>query len=509
LREHGKVYLVGAGPGDPGLITAKGLKCIRAAQVVVYDRLVDRRMLEEAPTDAEMVNVGKARGDHQMPQDEINHLLVEKALEGKRVVRLKGGDPFIFGRGGEEALTLAEAGVTFEVVPGITSAIAAPAYAGIPLTHRNVSSYVTIVSGSEDPTKLESSIDWERMASGVGTLAILMGWETLPGIVDTLKAHGLDHATPAALIQWGTEPYQRTVVGCLDDILEKGQKASLSSPVVAVFGQVVKLRERMHWFDDKPLFGKRVLVPRTRSQAGALSQLLMENGAEPFEIPTIEINPLEENGRLDSALSAMSGYDWVVFSSVNGVRESFRRLGHLNLDARAFGGAKVCAIGSATVESLKERGIVPDLTPREYVSESVVSEFVDVGVYGKSILLLRAEAGRDILSKWLSEAGALVDDVAAYQTVMPEESREILHGLVSEDRVNVVTFTSSSTVTNLLALMDGDVAPLNGMTLVCIGPVTADTARKAGLKVDMIARNATIAGLVDALVEYFATVKGE
>jgi len=509
LREHGKVYLVGAGPGDPGLITVKGLKCIRSAQVLVYDRLVDRRLLEEAPVDAEIVNVGKARGDHQMPQDEINHLLVEKALEGKRVVRLKGGDPFIFGRGGEEALALAEAGLTFEVVPGITSAIAAPAYAGIPLTHRKVSSYVTIVSGSEDPSKVESSIDWEHMASGVGTLAILMGWETLPSIVDTLKRYGLDHTTPAALIQWGTEPYQRTVVGCLADILEKGQEASLTSPVVAVFGQVVKLREKIHWFDDKPLFGKRVLVPRTRSQAGTLSQLLMENGAETFEIPTIEIKPLEENDRLDSAPSAMSYYDWVVFSSANGAREAFRRLGHLNLDARAFGGIKICAIGSATVETLKERGIVPDLTPTEYVSESVLSGLVAAGVDGKSILLLRAEAGRDILSKGLSEAGASVYDVAAYQTVMPEESREMLYKLVLENKVDVVTFTSSSTVTNLIALMDGDLSHLNGMTLACIGLVTADTARAAGLKVDVVASEFTISGLVDALVGYFSTVKGE
>jgi uroporphyrinogen III methyltransferase/synthase len=299
------------------------------------------------------------------------------------------------------------------------------------------------------------------------------------------------------------------VVGCLADILEKGQEASLTSPVVAVFGQVVKLREKIHWFDDKPLFGKRVLVPRTRSQAGTLSQLLMENGAETFEIPTIEIKPLEENDRLDSALTAMSYYDWVVFSSANGAREAFRRLGHLNLDARAFGGIKICAIGSATVETLKERGIVPDLTPTEYVSESVLSGLVAAGVDGKSILLLRAEAGRDILSKGLSEAGASVYDVAAYQTVMPEESREMLYKLVLENKVDVVTFTSSSTVTNLIALMDGDLSHLNGMTLACIGLVTADTARAAGLKVDVVASEFTISGLVDALVGYFSTVKGE
>ena len=503
MSGQGKVYLVGAGPGDPGLITIKGLQCLRDAQVVVYDRLVGRRLLEEASTDAEMVNVGKARGDHQMRQEEINQLLVEKALDGKRVVRLKGGDPFIFGRGGEEADTLAEAGVSFEVVPGITSAIAAAAYAGIPLTHRKVSSYVTIVSGSEDPTKVESNIDWERLSSGAGTLVVLMGWETLPGIVDTLKKHGLDPTTPVALIQWGTEPYQRTVIGSLDDILERGQKASLTPPVVAVFGQVVRLRERIHWFDDKPLFGKRVLVPRTRDQASALSQLLMDNGAEPLEIPTIEIKPVEENSRLDSSLTSMSYYDWVVFSSANGVREAFKRLDYLQLDARAFWGTRVCAIGSATAEALRERGIIADFRPRESVSESIVAGLIEKGVNGSSILLLRAEAGRDVLSKGLSEAGALVDDVAVYRTVMPEESREMVQSLAAEGRIDAVAFTSSSTVTNLLTLLGGDATSLGGMTLACIGPITAETARNAGLNVNVVATESTVPGLVDALVEYF------
>jgi uroporphyrinogen III methyltransferase/synthase len=507
--ERGKVYLVGAGPGDPGLITAKGLQRLRDAQVVVYDRLVDRRLLEEASPDAELVDVGKARGSRQMGQEEINQLLVHKALEGKRVVRLKGGDPFIFGRGGEEAETLAEAGVSFEVVPGITSAIAAPAYAGIPLTHRGVSSYVTIVSGSEDPTKGESSIDWERLATGTGTLVVLMGWETLPGIVDTLRRHGLAPATPAALIQWGTEPYQRTVVGSLEDILERGREASLTPPVVAVFGQVVNLRQRIHWFDDKPLFGKRVLVPRTRAQAGALSQLLMDNGAEPVEVPTIEIKPVEDHARLDSALTSMSRYDWVVFASANGVKEAFHRLEQLRLDARAFSSTRVCAIGPATAAALKECGIRADLQPREYVSEAMVTGLTEQGVRGKSILLLRAEAGRDVLSQGLSQAGALVDDVAVYRTVLPEESRQVVQDLMAEGRIDVVTFTSSSTVSNLLALLGGDATPLKGVTLACIGPITAETARDAGLMVDVVASDSTVPGLVDALVDHFSDARGE
>ena len=297
MSEQGKVYLVGAGPGDPGLITAKGLQCLQEAQIVLYDRLVDQRLLGEASPEAEMLDVGKARGFHREPQEGINRLMVEKALEGKRVVRLKGGDPFIFGRGGEEAEALAKAGVPFEIVPGVTSAIAAPAYAGIPLTHRRVSSSVTIVSGSEDPTKGESTVDWKHLAGSNGTIAVLMGWENLPGIVGALMEHGMDPSTPAALVQWGTEPHQKTVAGCLEDIVDKGKGAGLAAPVVAVFGQVVKLRDRIGWFEERPLLGKRVLVPRTREQAGTLSKLLLEQGADPVEVPTIKVQPDGRHGQ--------------------------------------------------------------------------------------------------------------------------------------------------------------------------------------------------------------------
>ncbi|MBF8267837.1 MAG: cobA, partial [Dehalococcoidia bacterium] len=391
LREQGRVYLVGAGPGDPGLITVKGIQCLREAQVVVYDRLMDRRLLDEAPRDAELVDVGKVKGSAQQIQEHINRLMVQKALDGKRVVRLKGGDPFVFGRGGEEAEVLAEAGVSFEVVPGITSAIAVPAYAGIPLTHRRVSSSFTVVSGNEDPTKRESSVDWKNLATGTGTLVVLMGWETLPKIVDALKGHGMAPSTPAALIQWGTEPYQQTVVGSLEDILERGQRASLTSPVVAVFGPVVKLRDKIRWYDDKPLFGKRVLVPRAREQASVFSRQLLQEGAAPVEVPTIEVQPIEDNLRLDAALTSLHRYAWVVFASVNGVEIAFQRMEQLGLDARAFGGAMVCAIGPATAAALKERGITADLTPRESVSEAVVEGLAETGVRGKHILLLRAE----------------------------------------------------------------------------------------------------------------------
>ena len=501
------VYLVGAGPGDPGLITFKGLQCIREAEVVVYDRLMDRRLLNEAPADAELVDLGKVKGSAQQVQDEINRVIVEKALEGKRVVRLKGGDPFVFGRGGEEAEVLAEAGVPFEVVPGISSAIAVPAYAGIPLTHRKVSSSFTVVSGSEDSMKEESSIDWKNLAVGTGTLVVLMGWGTLAGIVDALKGNGMSPSTPAALIQWGTEPYQKTVVGCLQDILERGLEASLTSPVVAVFGQVVDLRERIGWYDSKPLFGKRVLVPRAREQASVFSRLLTREGAEPVEVPTIEIQPVVDHARLDHVLTSLSRYDWVVFASVNGVEITFQRLEQLGLDARAFGGAKVCAIGPATATTLRERGITADLTPRESVSESVVEGLAETGVEGKSILLLRAEVGRDVLPQGLTRRGALVEEVPVYRTVVPEESRERVRKLVAEEIVDAVAFTSSSTVRNLVELLGGDVVSLNGIAVACIGPTTAETAREVGLTVDAVAQESTIPGLVEALERHFSATQ--
>ena len=504
MRQTGVVYLVGAGPGDPGLITVRGLALLRSAHVVVYDRLVDRRLLEEAPPEAEMVDAGKARGSRRMSQDDINRLLGASALEGRRVVRLKGGDPFVFGRGGEEAEALSEAGIPFEVVPGVTSAIAAPAYAGIPVTHRRLASHVTFVSGAEDPTKPESAVDWARLAGLGGTLVVMMGWETLPATVEALRKHGMDAATPVALIEWGTEPYQRTVTGSLADIVAVGRAAALGPPVVAVFGEVTSLRERIRWFENKPLFGRRVLVPRTRAQAGALSQLLRERGAEPLEIPTIEIQPLSDHARLDEALNALHTYDWVVFASVNGVREAFGRMEQLGLDARAFHGSRVCAVGSATAAALGERGIVADLQPRESVSESIVDGLSEAGIAGRAVLLLRAEAGREALHRGLAQAGALVDDVAVYRTVMPEESRELVRGLLSGRGVDAIALTSSSTLTNLLSLLDGDASPLAGVVVACIGPVTAATARGAGLQVDVEAPQSTVEALAEALVGHFS-----
>ncbi len=500
----GKVYLVGAGPGDPELLTLKGLRCLQEADAVVYDRLVDPRLLKHAPSGAELIDVGKARGERRLSQEGINALLVELGSQGKRVVRLKGGDPFVFGRGGEEALALAQAGIPFEVVPGVTSAIAVPAYAGIPLTHRQVASSFIVVTGSEDPSKEETSVDWEALASSRATLVVLMGWETLPGIVETLLAHGRSPATPAALIRWGTQPYQQTVTGTLEDIVQRGRDAGLTPPVLAVIGEVVSLRDSLRWFDNRPLFGKRVLVTRSRAQASVLSDLLAREGALPVELPTIEVLPPDSFTPLDEALARLSTYHWVVFTSVNGVDFFFHRLHHLGRDAKALATARLAAIGPATAKALEARGVRPDLVPSEYLSAKIVEAFQGVDLEGQRVLLPRADlAGRD-LPQGLRERGALVDDIAVYRTLAPEESRQALLPLLEGPSLDIATFTSSSTVRNLVALLDGDLRLLQKACIACIGPVTAETAQELGLRVDVVAREHTIPGLVESLKEQFA-----
>jgi uroporphyrinogen III methyltransferase/synthase len=498
----GKVYLVGAGPGDPGLITVKGLRCLEQAQVVVYDRLLGPSLLEAVPDSAERVFVGKERGRQALTQDEINQLLVDRARAGKVVVRLKGGDPFIFGRGGEEALTLAGANIPFEVVPGITSAIAAPAYAGIPLTHRKMASCFTVVSGSEDPAKPESAIPWETLARTGGTLVVLMGWATLESILETLQREGMPAATPAALIQWGTWTKQRAVAGTLENILARGQEAGLKPPVIAIIGEVVTLRDQLRWFDCRPLFGKKVLITRSRTQASRLRSLLEELGAEPVELPSIEIAPLEDCTRLDAALTRLHSFRWVIFTSANSVEAVFDRLEQQGKDARAFSSATVGAIGPATAHALMQRGIKADFIPARSVSESVVEELSGRDWQGVPILLPGSNIGRDVLEQGLTSLGASVERVAVYRTLTPEsagsQARQIL-----EQGMDVVTFTSSSTVSNLLDILDGNKQQLESSLIACIGPITATTAQELGLRVDVVADEHTVEGLVDALVGHF------
>ena len=497
----GTVYLVGAGPGDPGLITVKGLRCLEAADVVVHDRLVDERLVARASRDAEVIDVGKVPGEGGDRQAEINALLVDRAIAGKDVVRLKGGDPFVFGRGGEEAEALADAGVPFEVVPGVTSAVAAPAYAGIPLTRRGTASSFTVVTGSE--TLDNDAVAWDVLAQAGGTLVVLMGWDSLATIATTLTREGRRADTPVALVQWGTEPYQKTVVGTLSDVAEKAAEAGLAPPVVAVIGEVVELRGKLRWFDDRPLFGVRVLVTRSRTQACALSELLSREGAHPLEVPTIEIQPLDEYGELDAALGALPDYDWVVFPSANAVEVVFDRLAELGRDARAFHAARVAAIGSATAESLRSRGIIADFVPNEFVSESVADGLKHRVTAGQRVLLPQADIGRETLGQGLAAHGADVHKITAYRTVAPVDSAARIAKHLAEG-VDVATFTSSSTVRNLATLLDGDLGSLGDAKIACIGPVTASAAREAGLEVDILATEYTVAGLVEALKANFA-----
>ena len=497
------MYLVGAGPGDPGLLTVKGRSLLEQADVILYDRLVDARLLHYARADAELIDAGKGQDRAGMSQEEINRLLVEMGRAGKRVVRLKGGDPFVFGRGGEEAEVLAAANVPFAVVPGVTSAVAVPAYAGIPLTHRAVSSSFTVVSGSEDPTKEVSSIAWDRLATGAGTLVVLMGWQSLPQVVETLKRYGRSPQSPAALIQWGTEPYQVTVTGTLDDIMAKAEEAQLSPPVVAVFGEVVGLREKLRWFEGASLFGKRILVTRTRTQASALAELLAAEGAEPVELPTLEIEPLPDSRELRAILNNLLAFQWVVFTSANGVDIFFERLRTLGRDARALGSARVCAIGSATAQRLERFGVVADLVPQEYVAEAVAGELEAIGVEGGRVLLARAEGARDVLAKRLTGAGAQVEELSLYRIQVPQESRSRAQALFGEGKIDVVTFTSSSTVRHLAELLDGDLSAVKRTVVACIGPITAATAAELGLSVQVQAREYTVPGLVQALKDYF------
>ncbi len=503
--ESGKVYLVGAGPGDPGLISVKGHECIKKAHVVIYDYLVSPELLKHVSSRAETIYVGKKGGDHTLSQAGINDLIVEKARMGFRVTRLKGGDPFIFGRGGEEAEILIHEGIPFEVIPGVTSAIAAPAYAGIPLTHRDHASSVTFVTGHEDPTKEKSSIDWEALARDVSTLVFLMGVKNLPTIVKRLLKNGKDPSTPVALIRWGTTPAQETVSGSLDTIVQEVEKAGLKAPAVIVVGQVVRLREKMKWFEKRPLMGKTVVVTRARPQASDLVKQLTDLGARCLEMPVIEIVPPQDMRPLDAAIDNLQRYHWLVFTSVNGVDCFFRRLSEKGYDARALANLKTASIGPATAERLRANGLASDIIPETYQAESVVEAFKKEPMQSRWVLLPRAAEARPILPSALEKMGAEVNEVIAYRTEMVRGHAATLADKLEKGKIDVVTFTSSSTVKNFLRLLpEGKPADrLAGVVLASIGPITTATARALGLAVDVTADHFTISGLCDAVVSYY------
>jgi len=506
--KQGKVYLVGAGPGDPGLITIKGLDCLKHADVIVYDNLVDNSLIDSARPDAEKIYVGKTTTCHTWEQGDINRLLVEKAKEGKTVVRLKGGDPFILGRGGEEAEALVQNQVSFQVVSGVSSAAAVPAYAGIPVTHRGLASSFAVVTGHEDPGKGKSSIAWEKLATGVDTLVFLMGVANLSHIVKKLLDHGRAPITPIAIIREGCGPKQVTIVGTLGDIMDKVTEEECSPPAVIVVGEVVRLREKLRWFDNSPLFGKRILVTRARHQASTLSRLLMEHGAQPVEMPVIEIQALNTTDELDQAIMNLDNYRWLVFTSVNGVEAFFKRLAALNLDARWLNGIKIGAIGPATARALTTFGLLPDYVPHTYTSEGFLAGIKDQGVAGSSFLLPRAELADRELAEGIAQLGAEVREIVIYRTVPPNQECSQGKQMLLSGEIDMVIFTSSSTVTNLLTLLGTERSSIMKAKVACIGPKTAATAEKMGLRVDIVAWENTIPGLVEAIKQYYQTDEG-
>jgi uroporphyrinogen III methyltransferase/synthase len=513
--DSGIVYLVGAGPGDPGLITVRGARLLERAEVVVYDYLSNPRLLSYCPEGAERIYVGKKAAQHSMSQDQINALLVEKGKTGRRVVRLKGGDPFVFGRGGEECEALAQAGVRFEVVPGITAAIGAPAYAGIPVTHRDFNSSFTFITGHEkeeeykepearerDAATGSSDLDWAVIAK-LPCVAFYMGVKSLPRITQRLVENGMNPDTPAAAIRWGTMAQQRTVVGTVGTLAQRVAEARLKPPALTIIGQVVSMRETMNWFESRPLFGQTIVVTRTRQQASDLSDRLTALGADVIEAPTIELAPPADWRPIDDALARAAEFDWVVFTSANGVEFTRRRLFETGRDVRTFGRAKFAAIGDATAAAIREKfSIQPDLCPPRFVAEALADEFAARGeIAGRQFLLLRADIARPILRERLEQGGAVrVLDFPVYETKIAEALPPALIDALDAGRVKWVTFTSSSTAKNFATLLGPDYREkLRGVRLASIGPITTQTLRDLGLEPTIQADQFNVEGVVSAL----------
>lgn len=513
-QTRGKVFLVGAGSGDPGLLTVKGAKLLAQADVVVYDYLANPRLLDHCPPDVEQIYVGKKAAQHAMTQTDINALLVKLGLEGKFVVRLKGGDPYVFGRGGEEGESLVQAGVYFETVPGITAAIAAPCYAGIPVTHRDFNSSFTLITGHEKEEEYKdpearargaaagsSDLDWEAIAK-LPCVAFYMGVKALPRIVEKLVAAGKDPNTPAATIQWGTTPRQKSCDATLATIAQQVEESGIGSPAITIIGKVVTLRKTLNWFENRPLFGQTIVVTRTRQQASDLSSQLEELGANVIEAPTIEIRAPKDWSAVDRALKNASSYDWIIFTSANGVSHTRQRLRELNLDVRAFGKAKIATVGEATKKAVEnELALTIDLSPESFVAEALAEALEKKGeVKGKKFLLLRADIARPVLREKLLQGGASVDDISVYEThsvdALPEQVMEALR----EKQVNWITFTSSSTAKNFVTLLGTERSLMDGAKLASIGPVTTKSMKELSLNPSVEASEFNISGLVDAIV---------
>jgi uroporphyrinogen III methyltransferase/synthase len=503
-KNMGKVYLVGAGPGDIGLLTVKGLRCLQRAEVVVYDFHLNAQVLNYINHDAEFIYAGKRGGHHTMTQDEINRTIVEKAKEGRTVCRLKGGDPFVFGRGGEEAEALAGEGVEFEVVPGISSSVAAPAYAGIPLTHRKYSSTFAVVPGYEDITKEESSIDWSKLATSVGTIVFLMAVKNIEALSKKLIDHGRAPGTPVAVIRWGTRADQRTVTSTLGDIAEIVKEKEIKPPAVVVVGEVVRLRDALNWYEKKPLFGKRILLTRENSSG---FERLEELGAELIEFPTIKIAPPESWDELDKAIDGiLSGKrmpDWLIFTSANGVRYFMRRFSERDGDIRDLKGVRICAVGSKTAARVRSLGMKVDLVPDEFNAEGLIASFRKLSgtgdLKGVRFLLPRAEVAREKFPEAVRAMGAEIDVPPAYRAVRPRRRPRRLRQFLREGRISVVTFTSGATFRNFLGLMDDAEELLKDVAIAVIGPVTRKTVERTGLTADIMPEEATIEAMAEAI----------
>ncbi len=503
----GKVYLVGAGPGDPGLFTLRGRSLLEAADVIIYDYLANPELLAWGKEGAEKIYVGKKGGSGDAThQGQIHRLMIEAAQAGRATVRLKGGDPFIFGRGGEEAEALVAAGIPFEVVPGVTSAIAAPAYAGIPLTHRGCSSTVTFVTGHEDPDKTIDPVSWGRLIANSDTLVVLMGMGNLAGIVAKMLAHGKSPATPIALIRWATHPHQKTLTGVLGDIVIRVEEAQFRPPVVMVIGEVVKLAPSLDWFSRRPLFGRRIAVTRARQQAGELGDRLSAQGAQVVSLPMIEIVPVSDYSRLDAALDRIERYDTLIFTSVNGVRFFRQRLAERRIDVRRLHRLSLCAIGPKTASKVEEWGMHVDLIPERFQAEGVIDALEQRGIAGKRFLIPRARVAREILPDTLRQRGGEVDVVPVYETRQPDLDATATP--IGPEPIDMLTFASPSSVQNFMRATHDKRLVANAHSnakVACIGPITADCARAHGLTVDLIPSTYTIPALAQAIVEYYGS----
>ncbi len=512
-KRPGKVYLVGAGPGDPGLITVRGKYLLEKAEVLVYDYLASPKLLKHVPKDAKLIYAGKRGGvKHTHTQEEINQMLVDHAREGKLVVRLKGGDPFIFGRGGEEVQELFKAGIPFEVVPGVTSATAAATYAGIPITHRGYTGSVAFLTGHEDPTKESSNIDWARLATGVGTLVVYMGIKNLPIIVDNLIRHGRDPKTPVAVVRWASTPEQRSVIGTLDTIVDVVKENGIKPPSLIIVGEVVRLKETVDWYEKRPLFGRKIIVTRTREQASELVAGLEEYGADCIECSTINIEPVESYEILDSELERLNEYHWILFTSINGVKYFFERLYALGMDARDLKGPDIAVVGKSTADFLLNYGVHADLIPEVFTGEGLAESLLDKGVEGRNILIPRAQQAREILPETLRGAGAQVTVAPVYRNVPPQGRKDALRAILEAGDIDMITFTSSSTVRNFLTMVEATDQDelqrlLAGSKIAVIGPITAKTVTDNGLKVDVVPDEYSIEAMVQAIVEYLPAVE--